>query len=104
MRATPNCLRRACPCARARPVDKIDVLKNIPVYVFHGEKDTNVPFDGTDSAKVPLGGAKELVKAIQDAGGNKIHFVPFANEGHMIWDKAITYDGLEEWLFAQVKN
>lgn len=100
----PELFATGVPVCAGGPVDKIDVLKNIPVYVFHGEKDNNVPFDGTDSAKVPLGGAKELVKAIQDAGGNKIHFVPFANEGHMIWDKAITYDGLEEWLFAQVKN
>ena len=82
------------PVCGGGPDDKIDVLKNIPIYTFHSENDTSVPYSGT----------KAMVDAIKSAGGEKIKFVSFADKGHVIWDTAITYPGLEQWLFAQKIN
>ncbi len=73
------------------PEDKIDILKDVPIYTFHSENDTSVPYAGT----------KAMVDDIKAAGGDKINFVAYKSDGHMIWDKAITYAGLEDWLFAQ---
>lgn len=79
------------PVCGGGPEDKIDILKNVPIYTFHSENDTSVPYAGT----------KAMVDDIKAAGGDKINFVSYKSDGHMIWDKAITYAGLEDWLFAQ---
>ena len=82
------------PVCEGGPDDKIDVLKNVLIYTFHSENDTSVPYSGT----------KAMVDAIKAAGGEKIKFVSFADKGHVIWDIAVTYHGLEQWLFAQKIN
>ncbi len=79
------------PVCGGGPDDKIETLKNIPIYTFHSENDISVPYSGT----------KAMVDAIKAAGGEKIEFVSFGDKGHVIWDIAITYPGLEQWLFAQ---
>lgn len=80
------------PICGGGPSDAIDVLKEMPIYTFHGNMDKNVPFEGT----------KNMVDAIKAAGGTKINFKEY-NNAHVIWDDAIVHEGLEEWLFAQSK-
>lgn len=81
------------PICGAGPIDAVDVLKNVPVYAFHGKKDTSVPFEIS---------TPKMVEAIKAAGGSKIEYVEL-DDGHMIWDTAIEYNGLETWLFSQSK-
>ena len=90
----------AVPICGGGPTDKIDVLKDFPIYTFHGTNDSTVPYAGTN----------EMVSLIKEQGGKNIHFVSFTGDGHGIWDKAITYQGdkthpsLENWLFSQNKD
>ena len=88
----PDVFAAGVPVCGSGPIDAVDTLKNIPIYTFHSSNDTSVPYSGT----------KTVVDAIKAAGGTKIEFVTF-DKGHMIWDDAITYTGLEDWLFAKTK-
>ena len=54
-------------CAGADP-NKADILKNIPIWTFHGTSDTTVPYAGT----------AEMYNAIVSAGGNNIKFTTAA--------------------------
>ena len=97
----PELFAAAVPICGGGPTDKIDVLKNIPIYTFHGTKDTAVPYASTEG----------MYNAIVAAGGNNIIFYTYTGPGHNIWDKAITFAGdgasypaLETWLFSQVKK
>lgn len=87
------------PICGGGPMDAIEILKDIPIYTFHGTQDETVPFIGTE----------EMVNKIKEAGGEKLNFVVFPGEGHSIWNKAICYEGdethpaLDEWLFSQSK-
>ncbi len=97
----PELFAAAVPMCGGGPTDKIDVLKNIPIYTFHGTKDTAVPYAGTEA----------MYNAIVAAGGENILFYTYTGSGHNIWDKAITFAGdgtnypaLEAWLFSQVKK
>jgi predicted peptidase len=68
-------------------------LKNIPVWAFHGDKD-NV---------VPLEKSREMVNAVNIAGGNaKLTIYP--NLGHDSW--TVTYDNKElyDWFLSNVKK
>jgi predicted peptidase len=70
--------------------DKAEMMKNIPVWAFHGEKDPLVkPFRSAN-----------MVNAIKKAGGTA-RLTMYKNTGHDSWTK--TYDNPEviKWLFAQ---
>lgn len=71
------------PTFAARAVD-------VAVWAFHGEHDKNVP----------VSGSREMIKAIEKAGGHP-KYTEFANEGHNIWYQASITPGLWDWLFAQ---
>ncbi len=87
----------AVPICGGGPKDAIDLLKDFPIYTFHGTKDTSVPYSGTS----------EMVDLLKKAGSKEIEFVSYENEGHGIWDKAIKHEGdknspsLESWLFGK---
>ncbi|RZM26834.1 MAG: hypothetical protein EOO88_15565 [Pedobacter sp.] len=71
------------PAFAARAVD-------VAVWAFHGEHDKNVP----------VSGSRQMIKAIEKAGGHP-KYTEFANEGHNIWYQVSITSGLWEWLFAQ---
>lgn len=93
----PELFAAAAPICGGGPTDKIDVLKNIPIYTFHGSSDAVVPYSGT----------QEMYNAITAGGGDRILFHTFSGAGHSIWNQAITFTGgnglpsLESWLFSQ---
>lgn len=77
-------------CAGA-DASKAEILKDTPIYVFHGDEDTVV---------LPRE-ARNMVAAIRAAGGKKIQYVEYRKLGHEIWDDAMVTSGLLDWLFAQ---
>ena len=93
----PELFAAAVPICGGGPSDKIEVLKSIPIYTFHGTADGAVPYAGTQA----------MYNAIVSAGGNNILFHTFQGAGHGIWNDAITFKGngslpdLESWLFSQ---
>lgn len=70
---------------------KAAVLKDTPIYVFHGAKDTLVPPQQSRS----------MVNAIKAAGGTKVNYVEFRDGNHIIWDTAMLHKGLLDWLYSQ---
>ncbi len=79
------------PVCGAADLNKISILKNIPIWTFHGDADTTVPYAGTEA----------IVEAIEAAGGTKIKFTTYEGGNHFIWDTAASTYGLIDWLFSQ---
>lgn len=69
---------------------KAEILKDIPLFVFHGDVDTDVPASGT----------RDTVNAIRDAGGTKIEYTEYTGWAHGIWNKAFSEPKLLEKLLA----
>ena len=65
----------------------------MPVWAFHGAKDKNVP----------VSGSRDIISAIQKAGGHP-KYTEYPNEAHNIWNNVIETPGLWAWLFAQKKE
>nr|MBC7245251.1 prolyl oligopeptidase family serine peptidase [Chloroflexota bacterium] len=66
-------------------------LKELPIWVFHGRLDQNVPY--TDSEKAVL--------ALQECGGN-VRFTLYDDAAHtQAWERAYADEELYAWLFAQ---
>ena len=79
-------------------------LAQLPIWVFHGENDTN--------PSTPVTNAREMVAAIERVGG-KIKYTEYSSSamqavrvpnvplGHNVWDKAFDEPALVPWVFAQ---
>jgi predicted peptidase len=76
-------------CGGGDPADAAR-LKDLPIWAFHGLKDTNVPVRRTT----------EMIEAIRKAGGHP-HLTLDPEASHDCWTHAYTNEALYTWLFAQ---
>lgn len=90
----PKVFAAAVPLCGGTDLKNAEILKNIPFWVFHGDKDDMVPVERS----------RTMVKAIQDAGGTLIKYSELAGEGHLITAVVYPKTELHEWLFSQVKK
>jgi predicted peptidase len=65
-------------------------IKQLPVWIFHGEADTVIPVEE----------ARRMYSALQ-AVGAKVRYTEFAGGNHNAWDPAYLSPDLPGWLFAQ---
>lgn len=65
-------------------------IAHIPLWIFHGDKDTAVPVERSRTA----------VAALQAAGGEP-KYTEYQGQGHAVWGPAYEEPELVEWLFAQ---
>lgn len=71
-----------------------EVLKNVPIYAYHGDKDTAVPVERT----------RQMIEAIKKAGGQP-KYKELPGVGHNSWDAAYNdADGVVPWMFEQAKK
>lgn len=84
----------AVPICGGGPLDAVGKLLHLPIYAFHGTKDSTVAYQNS----------VDLIQAITDAGGKEAQLVSFEGVGHNAWDKAFTYDSLFEWMFSKVRK
>ena len=77
-------------CGGGKPEDG-KKLKDIPIWVFHGDQDRVVPFKRS----------VEMVEAIRAAGGKQIRFTTLEGIGHNSWSAAYATPELYSWMNKQ---
>ena len=95
LRREPNTFAAAVPMSGGGDVNTASLIKDIPVWAFHGSADPIVPVSAT----------RDMIQALRDAGGSP-KYTEVAGGGHVIWDP-IYYDQshtLYPWLFAQRRS
>ncbi len=80
-------------CGSGNP-DDADKLKSIPIWVFHGDQDSAVPFSRS----------VEMVEAIRAAGSETIMFTSMEHVGHNCWSSAYAMPQLYDWMLKQKLN
>ncbi len=68
-------------------------LKDLPIWVFHGEMDSSVPIQRS----------QEMVDALK-AVGNDVKFTHYPDAGHDCWTRTYDNPQLYEWLLAHPRN
>ena len=69
-----------------------NLLKDTPIWAFHGDADT----------VVPLSKSQEMVEAVNRSGGNaKLTIYPGVN--HDSWTQTYNNDALYEWFLSHSK-
>lgn len=74
-------------CGAGDP-SKAELLKDTPMFVYHGTQDDTVPFSGSE----------DMVTAIEAAGGTKVQFVEFDGVGHGIWGQVFNLGDMYKLL------
>ena len=67
-----------------------DQLRNVPIWIFHGEMDITVP----------VSESRRAAAALQAAGAD-VRYTELPGTGHNAWDPAFASDAFVSWLFAQ---
>jgi len=92
----PRYFAAAVPVAGAGDPAKAYVLKDLPIWAFHGAADPIVP----------VSGSRDMVAAIRAAGGQP-RYTEYADAEHAIWPQVYALDERGQtsdvfaWLFAQ---
>ncbi len=79
-------------CGGGNPADA-EKLKNLPIWVFHGAKDS----------VVPIARSEQMVEAIKAGGGN-VEFTIYPEVDHNSWTEAYADPKLYEWLLKHKRN
>ena len=79
-------------CGGGNP-EQADKIAHIPTWVVHGVEDK----------AVPIHHSQQMVKAIQNSGGNPI-FTQLPNTGHNSWNWLYNNPDFLKWLFAQKRQ
>jgi predicted peptidase len=89
----PKMFAAAVPVCGGGDESMAAVMKDVPIWCFHGGADPTVPTQRS----------RNMIKAIKEAGGNP-KYTEYPGVGHNSWDKAYSEPELPGWLFAQVKK
>lgn len=89
----PDMFAAAIPICGAGDPTKAELIKDMPIWAFHSAGDITVPSSGS----------REMVAAIEDAGGSSIKYTEFSDDAHDAWTRAYTNEELYTWLYAQSK-
>jgi predicted peptidase len=93
LRRIPNVFAAAFAiCGGDNTLNARIYAKKVPLWIFHGEKDSVVPFDHS----------QVMVNAIKAAGGNP-KFTVYPNDDHNSWNDAFAEPQLIPWLFSNRK-
>ena len=89
----PELFAAAVPMAGFSDQSKIDRIKHIPIWIFHG---------GADEAN-PVQGSRNMYRLLQQAGAT-VRYTEYPDTGHMdSFKKAWAEPDLRPWIFAQRK-
>lgn len=89
----PSLFAAAVPICGGGDETKAQLIKNIPIWAFHGLQDKTVLPSRTQN----------MVNAIQKLNG-KVQMTLYPEVGHAAWEKALHDHELWTWLFHQSKN
>ena len=73
---------------------KLASAKDLPIRVYHGDRDN----------AVPEGESKLLVDSLKKAGSTNVEYTVYRGVGHNSWTRTYADEKLWKWLFAQKKT
>ena len=88
----PDLFAAAIPLCGGGDLRRASTLVAIPIWAFHGDKDS----------VIPVSGSRDMIAAITKAGGHP-KYTEYKGADHDIWTRVFKEPGLVEWLFAQHK-
>jgi len=89
----PDRFAAIAPICGGGYLNKAELLKHLPIWVFHGAKDK----------VVPLQRSQEMVDVLKKVGGN-VKFTIYPEAGHDSWTKTYNNPELFEWFLKNKRE
>lgn len=89
----PNMFAGAIPICGGGDVTMAAVIKDIPIWAFHGSVDN----------AVNVSRSRDMILAIKKAGGNVL-YTEYKDAGHDVWTRTYNNQAVLDWLFTQKKK
>jgi predicted peptidase len=86
----PKLFAAAVPICGGGDPKTAETIKEIPIWAFHGDQDEAVNVEQS----------REMVKAIQDAGGAKVKLTVYPGVGHNSWSQTYDNQDVYDWLLS----
>lgn len=86
----PDLFAAAVSVCGAGDLSRAKAIAHVPVWAFHGDKDT----------AVPVAGSREMIDALKKAGGSP-RYTEYPGVGHNSWSPAFEEKEFWTWLLAQ---
>lgn len=90
----PDLFAAAIPICGGGDPEQTKTLKDMPIWIFHGDAD----------ALVPVQLSRTMFEELKRAGSQKVRYTEFPGVEHNSWDKAYAMPETLDWLFQQKKE
>jgi predicted peptidase len=90
----PDLFAAAVPVCGGGDVKRTRILRTLPIWVFHGDEDKNVPVDCS----------RRMVKALKASGSSVVKYTEYPGQAHNVWDTAYADKEMVEWLMRQTRT
>lgn len=90
---SPNRFAAALPICGAGDPSKADLIKDLPLWTFHGDADVTVPVKGS----------RDMVSALE-ALGSPVEYDEYPGVGHDSWTQTYANEAVIDWLFQFEKE
>jgi len=89
----PELFAAAIPICGGGDVRRVGALRRLPIWVFHGSADKNVP----------VACSRRMVEALKRSGNRKVRYTEYEEAGHAVWDRVYGDDEVLAWLLQQTR-
>ena len=89
----PNLFAAAVPICGGGDPATVEKFAKLPVWAFHGDKDTAVPVERS----------RMMIEALKKAGGEP-KYTEYPGVGHDSWSATFANPELYDWLFTQLRR
>ena len=90
----PDTFAAAVPICGAGDSSKADVIKDIPIWAFHGDVDP----------VVPVSGVRKIMEAFKTISSNNFNLTVYENTYHDAWTPTYRNEDVMKWMFRQTKT
>lgn len=92
--ANPNRFAAIAPMCGGGDPTQAEHLRDLPIWVFHGELDNTVPIQRD----------QEMVDAVKTAGDKDVKFTKYPDAGHDCWTRSYANPELYEWFLKHKRG
>ena len=91
--AAPEIFAAIAPICGGGNLERLCMMRDIPVWAFHGVKDTAVPYNESE----------RLVQRLKELGAD-VKFTSYPDAGHDSWTSTYQNEELYKWLLSKSKE
>ena len=84
----------AIPICGGGDIRRVQELKRLPIWIFHGTEDKNVA----------VACSRRMAEALKLAGNRKVHYTEYEKGEHNVWDSTYSNPEVIDWVLLQNRS